>query len=481
MNFHRICLLIGILLFGFITTYAQDTPIIRSARITVYKAVQKDTIWTTGNIVDNIYFVKYDNEGRMSVENLLAPDRSPLHKIIYRYDADGKVVKEIYVGTKREGLLCYVWGYGYDAEGRLSTITTMNGRQDTIGIVTAIYDTDGKVQKKIFDDRRASEARVVELDDTTKLKRESLNYMKSWRKAKRPMQKIVEKDEYGNWTQRTGFALDGHPTYITKRSIIYEGMESDWERLALQDKVKSVRQYSYIAVPMGVETVLRGKKQGHFFAYEFDAQGRIISDEAFTEKGVSVKTVKYEYGENGKLQKEEHRTPAGALTKYIEYQYGDEGYCKSGAIYNEKSEQTGKVVFRHDWEGNRMQETVYEKDGTKSEDYRYFYDSYGQRIGRKVITSSTENVYPYRRTWNFRQRMTSEEILLPEDKLDRYTYQYNKKGEVISGTEQPAGQPEEKFVYKFHRDEKGNWKIRIKYVDDIPVLYEERKYVYYEK
>ena len=59
-----------------------------------------------------------------------------------------KVVKEIYVGTKREGLLCYVWGYGYDAEGRLSTITTMNGRQDTIGIVTAIYDTDGKVQKK---------------------------------------------------------------------------------------------------------------------------------------------------------------------------------------------------------------------------------------------------------------------------------------------------------------------------------------------
>ena len=70
------------------------------------------------------------------------------------------------------------------------------------------------------------------------------------------MQKIVEKDEYGNWTQRTGFALDGHPTYITKRSIIYEGMESDWERLALQDKVKSVRQYSYIAVPMGVDIFL---------------------------------------------------------------------------------------------------------------------------------------------------------------------------------------------------------------------------------
>ena len=131
----------------------------------------------------------------------------------------------------------------------------------------------------------------------------------SWRKAKRPMQKIVEKDEYGNWTQRTGFALDGHPTYITKRSIIYEGMESDWERLALQDKVKSVRQYSYIAVPMGVETVLRGKKQGHFFAYEFDAQGRIISDEAFTEKGVSVKTAEGRTSDTRRRIDEVYRVP----------------------------------------------------------------------------------------------------------------------------------------------------------------------------
>lgn len=480
MKFHRIYLLIAVMLFGLAATHAQVAPIIRSVRITVYKAVQKDTIWTTGSIVDNIYFVKYDNEGRMSVENLLAPDSSPLHKIIYRYDAYGRVVNEIYVGTKREGLLCYVWGYGYDTEGRLNTVTTMNGRQDTIGIVTAIYDADGRVLKKILDDRRTGKTCIVEMDDTTRLKRVSLNYMKSWRKVKRPMQKIVEKDEYGNWTQRREFAFDGHPTYITKRSIVYEGMESDWGRLALQGKVKSVQQYSYIAVPMGVETILRGKKQGLFFFYKFDEQGRIISNESFTEEGVPVKAVKYGYDDNGRLQKEEHRTPTGILTKYIEYQYGEDGYCKSGMIYNGTSEQTGKVIYRHDWEGNRMQETVYEKDGTKSEDYRYYYDSYGQQIGRKVITSSSENVYPYRRTWNFRQRMTSEETLLPEDKLDRYTYLYNKKGEVISGTEQHSGQPEEEYVYRFYRDEKGNWKIRIKYVDDIPVLYEERKYVYYE-
>lgn len=480
MNFGRKYLLIGMLLSGFAVVYAQVSPVMRSVRVTEYQAVQKDSIWTTGNIINNIYFVKYDNEGRMSVENLLSPDRAPLHKIVYRYDVDGKIVKEIYVGTKREGLLYYVWGYEYDAEGRLSAITTMNGRQDTLGVVTASYDAGGRVSKKILDDRRKGESCITEIDDTTMLKRESLKYMKSWRSAKRRGQKVVEKDEYGNWTQKTVFNEEGFPTYITKRSIIYEGMESDWGKLALQDKVKSVRQDSYIAAPMGVETVLRGKKKGHFFTYEFDAQGRIIGNESFTETGVPVKKVEYEYDRKGKLQKERHRTPTGALTKYIEYLYNEEGYCKSGLIYNAEGEQIGKTVYRHDLEGNCIQETVYEKSGTKSEDYRYYYDSYGQQIGRKVITSSTEGTYPYQRTWNFRQRMTSEVILLSEDSLNAYTYQYNKKGEVISGTEQLAGQPEEKFVYKFYRDEKGNWKIRIKYIDDIPVLYEERKYVYYE-
>ena len=30
-----------------------------------------------------------------------------------------------------------------------------------------------------------------------------------------------------------------------------------------------------------------------------------------------------------------------------------------------------------------------------------------------------------------------------------------------------------------HNDDQGNWKIRIKYIDDVPVVYEEREYTYY--
>ena len=91
-------------------------------------------------------------------------------------------------------------------------------------------------------------------------------------------------------------------------------------------------------------------------------------------------------------------------------------------------------------------------------------------------------VCPWRRSYNFQGRVSEEiRLLLPGVGTDVYTYRYNAKGEVISGTEQPDGQAEPvKFVYKFYNDDRGNWKIRIKYIGDVPVVYEERKYVYYE-
>ena len=31
-----------------------------------------------------------------------------------------------------------------------------------------------------------------------------------------------------------------------------------------------------------------------------------------------------------------------------------------------------------------------------------------------------------------------------------------------------------------YNDEYGNWKTRVKFINDVPVLYEEREYVYYK-
>ena len=473
--------LIVFLLLGIQVVFAQTGPVIRSTRTTVYEAVQKDSTWVTGKVIDNIYFVKYDYKGRVSVENLLKPDGSPKGKILYRYNKEGRVVKEIYA-TAEIGGAFYCWDYGYDVKGRLNAVTTLNKRQDTLGIVVAFYGMDGKVERKRVDDRRKSVPCITEVSDTTQLRRESTFYKQNWKAFEEEDKKAIkEDDEYGNWVQKITYLSDGAtPEYIIKRNIIYEGMMSDWGRCFLQGRVKQMNQYSYIAVPKGPETVLRGAKKGHFFVSEFDEQGRRTGEEIFTDVGILMEKIRYEYNDDGDLLKEIHQTPAGVLTKRIEYLYNEEGLCRNGSIYNEKGELVGKAIYRYDMEGNRIQETVYGVSGTKYEDYRYFYDSYGQQIERRVLISLNGEVCSYRRSWNFQQRMTREEILLPGGGCNTYTYRYNKKGEVVGGTELLDGQPEVKYIYKFYKDEKENWKIRIKYINDVPVVYEERKYMYYE-
>ena len=140
-------------------------------------------------------------------------------------------------------------------------------------------------------------------------------------------------------------------------------------------------------------------------------------------------------------------------------------------------------VYRYDIEGNMVQEFGYLTNGTKCSEFRYIYDSYGQQIERKVLLQpeGSDPVGSVRRGYNFQGRVVFEEYLSPDGtSQSQHTYRYNTKGELISGTERPEGQTEEvKYVYKFHNDNQGNWKIRIKYIDDVPVVYEEREYTYY--
>ena len=82
------------------------------------------------------------------------------------------------------------------------------------------------------------------------------------------------------------------------------------------------------------------------------------------------------------------------------------------------------------------------------------YDSYGQQIERQVLIQpeGEEPVYPVRRAYNFQGRVVGEQFLLPPGTgSNTYTYRYNAKGELISGTEQLDGQPEEtKYDYVYY-------------------------------
>ena len=84
----RAFLLLFLLLLGMpsFAQVQQEVPLFKSTRTFVHKAVWKDTVWTPGAIVDQIYFARYDKQGRISVENLLNPDGSAKTKPDKRRD-----------------------------------------------------------------------------------------------------------------------------------------------------------------------------------------------------------------------------------------------------------------------------------------------------------------------------------------------------------------------------------------------------------
>ena len=511
----RIFVLLLLLAAGSAILRAQDQPGIKNIRTVVYEPLLKDTAWVTGKVVDYITFVKYDSKGRKMVENRLKPDGSPHGKLVYVYNPAGQVSREIYATADRGVSDC--WNYTYDEKGRLNSIVSMNGQEDTLQIVSALYDEAGKVLKKYSKDyvknrswgrqvlynaegmpekvilidgldgnmERVGEYRVESWDTLTLKRMGALRFGKMRvvkdDNQKNPIRKI---DEAGNWTERfEGCNEDGEPNFIIRRDIEYADGGNDWEKIPVRGKVKKVQQRSYVAIAKGPQAVDKGEKKGQFFVYEFSENGRKMKEERFTEEGVCREKIQYEYDENGNLLKESHYTSAGVLTVNKNYGYDKEGRLRHCSILDDKGEIMQRDIFRYDIEGNMVQEAGYLTNGTKCSEFRYMYDSYGQQIERQVLLQpeGVDLVGSVRRGYNFQGRVVFEEYLSPDGtSQSQHTYRYNTKGELISGTERPEGQTEEvKYVYKFHNDNQGNWKIRIKYIDDVPVVYEEREYTYY--
>lgn len=513
---YRLLALLWLLAAGATMLSADDFAGIKSIRTVVYEPILKDTSWVTGSVVDFIRFVKYDTQGRPIAENRLKPDGGAQGKLVYLYNSAGQVSREIYA-TADEGV-SNCWDYTYDDKGRLNSIAYMSGKQDTLSMVSVLYNEQGKVMKRttqswetnsigvrepvygadgnpakvivslIVDGRQRSFGEFqAEKWDTASLKRVGFRQLGKMRVVKDDNEKnrVTTTDERGNWTERfEGCNAEGEPKFIIRRDIVYAGEENDREKMPLRGKVKRVRQRSYVAIPKGPKAVDKGEKKGCFFLMEFDESGRKIREEKFSAAGMLTEKVRYEYDAAGNLLKEICYTPADVLKETRGYLYDKEGRLKSRSMYDGKGEVVRRDAFRYDLERNPVLEVGFLTDGTKCREYRYIYDSYGQQVGCDVLLQSEgeEPALSVRRAFNFQGRIVGEEHLLPSGAgKDVYTYRYNAKGEVISGTEQLDGQSgETKFVYKFHNDPQGNWKIRIKYVADVPVVYEERELVYYE-
>ncbi len=520
---------LNILLFFLLSVYVsaqENTPRIKTLRTTVYQAVQKDTTWITGNVIDRVHFLKFDRNGRRRVENILNPDGSAHRKVLYLYNKEGRISEEVFY-TGNEGLT-RIYTYGYDAEGRLTEEIEMTPQREWKSANRVRYNKWGKIEQREQEDRDFEGARVFEIEydahnkpvnvrvqypakngkireisrnvekwDTLGLKYRSakINGMEidpelftatigaeavRVLKSKEKGQREFSYDAFGNWVKRIDYS-DGQPKSIALRMIEYDLPESDWEKMPLSNRVKSVFQTSYVADPRGPETILRGKKQGQFFRRRFNDKGWKLSEELYSETGVLQGTVDYEYSPEGDLLKEIHKSAAGKKEKSILWNYADNGELRTKTWLDAADETVRKGVFRYDVEGNNNRESWFLKDGTMVSDVNYMHNSYGQRVGVKIILSADGN-FPYKfkgYAYSFQGRITEELTEQADGTRTLHTYKYNTKGEVISGSEQINNEPEKRFVYKFFSDAKGNWLKRIKFVDDVPVIYEEREYIYY--
>lgn len=496
----------------------QKAPPFKSTRTTVHRAEQKETTWIPGAIIDQIHFVRYNRNGSKIAENSLKPDGSADKKIIYVYDANGNVQEEIMASIKVGGV-SNVYQYHYDEQGRIDGKKKLDAQRiatsvDTIirndagliierirnGIirhqqgkltryretVTINYNNEGQVtgvvEKSTLDRNGTPVNRELLKKDTVPLKHASEG---AFNRYEAPKSKRVDTDYdmYGNWIKRIEYS-GANPEYIVMRAIEYAGPEdTDWKKMLLKGKVKTVNQTSYVALPNGPDIINHGQKKGNFFICKFDKNGRKVMVSHFSDTGVPKGSTEYVYDANGNIEKEIDKSVAGKIESTAQLTYDDEGELRSKAFLDANGEMSRKTIYRYDGEGNCIAELCFNKDGSKYSDIRNKYDPYGNLIIREIpITPAEtkgEEYLPITRIWNSRGRVVEEKIGTPGNER-HYTYQYSTRGEVISGTESINNQPPVKFVYKFYYDKYGNWKKRIKFLEEKPVVYEERVYTYYE-
>lgn len=495
---------------------AQTAPLFKTTSTEVHRAVLKDSAWTAEAIIDRIHFVRYDQKGRIKAENSLDPKGNALAKILYVYDKDGRIIEEI-TASSQQGGVQHIYQYFYDSQGRLEgkkqlnasreVLTTDTILRNSLGLVCCrlhngiyispkkeitkyietvniTYDEEGKVTQ-VFENNTLNKnvkpnVRKLSKNDTIPLKRFSEGSF--IRRYKTPKNKKIDfvYDEFGNWTKRTEY--DGTtPEYIITRDIVYAGENNDWGDLLLNGKVKSVCQTSYVAIPKGPQKIDKGEKKGTFFTIKFDKEGRKISEEHFSETGILQGSTEYEYNENNEIQKEIHKSASGKIEKIFQCSFSNKGSLRHKSVLNANGELVSKGVFRSDYEGNCVNEFWFNPDGTKISEFHYIYDPYGQLIDKEILVpnETNEEYKPIKYRWNTHGRIAHKWIGWAQQKK-HYSYQYSSRGEIVSGTEPGEDQTEVSYMYKFAYDDKENWKTRIKYINNTPVIYEDRIYTYYD-
>lgn len=159
----------------------------------------------------------------------------------------------------------------------------------------------------------------------------------------------------------------------------------------------------------------------------------------------------YEYDDKGNKVKWSNK---GDLSGYGVNKFDKYGNVVELSSYNSDGKLSVRNIYKYDKDNNMSELSKYVEDGSLNSKYTYKYNSSGELIEEKGYTSKGDLYF-----------------------IDKYYY----KNGLLMGYIDINNNVTTNFTYKYLKtDKQGNWLVKIKYKNSVPIEFVEREIIYYQ-
>lgn len=278
---------------------------------------------------------------------------------------------------------------------------------------------------------------------------------------------------------------------------------TDLQKMNLNDKVKSISEFSYEAIDkFGV--ISKGKKirESPFEIDKyilFNEVGNQVEEDHYNSEGNLFLTYTFEYDDKGNQVEWNTHYSASNLDEKLIYKYDSKGRKIEMIKYNSSGSLDVKCTYKYDEQGNLIDWNTFNEFGYKYDEQGnvidwnafnefgklinktiYKYDDIGNQIEMKWYDSDG-NILA-RHTYNYDDKGNKIEVNwhTPTAFIPRFIYKYDYHRNIIEEyIYNSEGSLDLKKSYEYEYDNKSNWIKKIVYIDNFPAYILERKIVYY--
>lgn len=174
----------------------------------------------------------------------------------------------------------------------------------------------------------------------------------------------------------------------------------------------------------------------------------------------------------------------GNFVSKFNYKYDNKGDKIEEKLYNPDGSLTQKSTYEYDESGNQIVESRYNSTGSLTQKFTYEYDNNGNLSLGNGYNSNGRLWGKFRYAYDDRSNLIEESMYNQDNKLSwKFTYKHDDKGNQIEMNYYNYIQDTsflEKTIYKYgDYDITGNWLKKTTFENDKPKGITERKIEYY--